>query len=317
MNYTYFYKRKYTDISAINDDEKYDVFISSYADTERITEPFQRIDSCKKVWFTTGEESLPIAMGSDIFAIKPNEDYSTIRKDIENLHLNNKRICIDATGFHIPYLLFLLRLLLSKKIFEFDILYTEPIQYKNDEKTIFSNSFYDVKQILGMAGSHVSETSNDLLIIAAGYDHSRIIDVSNYKKSSKKVLLLGFPSMSPGMFQENIIRAYNAENAIETICFKDLEYNIYAPAYDPFVAAQTIKEYVDAFNQRGRITNLYMAPLSSKPHALGMGLYFLYSEGWKKSMSIIYPMCHEYITDTAIGISRIWKYHFQFPNEKE
>ena len=51
------------------------------------------------------------------------------------------------------------------------------------------------------------------------------------------MLLFGFPAISPGMFQENILRAHEAEAAIETECFKDMDSNIYAPAYDPFVSA--------------------------------------------------------------------------------
>lgn len=90
----------------------------------------------------------------------------------------------------------------------------------------------------------------------------------------KKVLLFGFPAISPGMFQENILRAHEAEAAIETECFKDMDSNIYAPAYDPFVTAQAISEYVEKQNKRAPITNIYLSPLSTKPHALGMACIF-------------------------------------------
>ncbi|MFR2005526.1 hypothetical protein [Alistipes putredinis] len=126
-----------------------------------------------------------------------------------------------------------------------------------------------------MSGIHTSKDDNDLLIIAAGYDHSRIVDVATKKKGcKKKVLLFGFPAISPGMFQENILRAHEAEAAIGTECFKDMDSNIYAPAYDPFVTAQAISEYVEKQNKRAPITNIYLSPLSTKPHALGMALYF-------------------------------------------
>ena len=91
----------------------------------------------------------------------------------------------------------------------------------------------------GRSGIHTSKDDNDLLIIAAGYDHSRIVEWQPKRKDArKKVLLFGFPAISPGMFQENILRAHEAEAAIETECFKDMDSNIYAPAYDPFVTAQ-------------------------------------------------------------------------------
>ena len=165
-----------------------------------------------------------------------------------------------------------------------------------------------------MSGIHTSKDDNDLLIIAAGYDHSRIVDVATKKKGcKKKVLLFGFPAISPGMFQENILRAHEAEAAIETECFKDMDSNIYAPAYDPFVTAQAISEYVEKQNKRAPITNIYLSPLSTKPHALGMALYFLWEHGFNKNISLIYPYCQQYITDNSDGIARIWRYEIQLP----
>ena len=203
----------------------------------------------------------------------------------------------------------MIRYLQSKELLSFDIIYTEPVKYKKGEETQFSDNFYEVKQIVGMAGSHISRTKNDMLIIAAGYDHSRIIDVANKKKNAKKVLLYGFPSTSPGMFQENVYRAFEAETSLGSECFKDMDMNIYAPAYDPFVTAQIIKQYIDTHDY----DNLYLAPLSSKPHALGMALYFLWERGFEKSISIIYPMCKDYLSDNSEGIARIWKYSFILP----
>ena len=54
----------------------------------------------------------------------------------------------------------------------------------------------------GRSGIHTSKDDNDLLIIAAGYDHSRIVEWQPKRKDArKKVLLFGFPAISPGMFQ--------------------------------------------------------------------------------------------------------------------
>lgn len=96
----------------------------------------------------------------------------------------------------------------------------------------------------GRSGIHTSKDDNDLLIIAAGYDHSRIVEWQPKRKDArKKVLLFGFPAISPGMFQENILRAHEAEAAIETECFKDMDSNIYAPAYDRIPIAQLIADH--------------------------------------------------------------------------
>ena len=142
-------------------------------------------------------------------------------------------------------------------------------------KTLNSLTFLRSKTDAWKVWYPTSKDDNDLLIIAAGYDHSRIVEWQPKRKDArKKVLLFGFPAISPGMFQENILRAHEAEAAIETECFKDMDSNIYAPAYDPFVTAQAISEYVEKQNKRAPITNIYLSPLSTKPHALGMACIF-------------------------------------------
>ena len=51
----------------------------------------------------------------------------------EENNVNDKEICIDATGFLIPDLLFLIRYLNSKGVNHLDIIYTEPLKYKKAE----------------------------------------------------------------------------------------------------------------------------------------------------------------------------------------
>lgn len=313
MNYTYFYKHVCRDVRVLNAFQ-YDIFISSYVNSQRVLEPAENINAIQKVWFATEEEKGELFLqGKDVTYIKTNEDYILISEKLNKLNLEGKRICIDATGFRIPYLMFLMRFMAMFNIKKFDVLYTEPTQYRCAENTQFSDLFYEVKQMYGMSGLHTSKNDNDLLIIAAGYDHSRIVDVASKKKDCKKVLLFGFPAISPGMFQENILRAHEAEAAIGTECFKDMDYNIYAPAYDPFVTAQSISEYIEKLSKRKLITNIYLSPLSTKPQAIGMALYFLWEHGYEKNLSLIYPYCQQYITDNSDGIARIWRYEIQLP----
>jgi hypothetical protein len=315
MNYTYFYKHNYQEVGELQGLPQYDVFISGYVNSQRVQKPADNINAVQKVWFATEEEEHDLYLaGKDVIYIKPNEDYNPIVEKLRSLQLSGKSVCIDATGFRIPYLMFLLRCMAMLNIKNFDVLYTEPTKYRCAENTQFSDLFYEVKQIFGMSGVHTSQNNNDLLIIAAGYDHSRIVDVANDKKGcQKKVLLFGFPAISPGMFQENILRAHEAESAIGTECFKDMDSNIYAPAYDPFVTAQAISEYIEKQEKHKHITNIYLSPLSTKPHAIGMALYFLWKSGFDKSMSLIYPYCQHYITDNSDGIARIWRYEIQLP----
>jgi len=314
MNFTYLYKHSYSSLDELSSIEEYDYYISSFINSERIILPPTKIKTKKNIWIVTKEEeNNKLLEGHCKIIIDSDENYDIMMGMANNIDVNDKEICIDATGFLIPDLLFLIRYLNSKGVNHLDIIYTEPLKYKKSEDTQFSDNFYEVKQIYGMSGTHMSKMDNDMLIIAAGYDHSRIVDVANKKKTAKKVLLYGFPSISPGMFQENVYRAFGAEPALGSECFRDMDMNIYAPAYDPFVTAQAISEYVEKQNKRAPITNIYLSPLSTKPHALGMALYFLWEHGFNKNISLIYPYCQQYITDNSDGIARIWRYEIQLP----
>lgn len=200
-------------------------------------------------------------------------------------------------------------------ILHFDVIYSEPQRYLNAESTEFSEDCYETSQITGYAGMHSSEMDNDLLIIASGYDHHRVSDVANVKKSVKtKVQLLGFPSMQADMYQENMIRAYMAVTALGSDTFRAMDTNIFAPAYDPFVTAQAISEYLEDQQAKEPFTNIYISPLSSKPQALGIALFYLWERCNEQNISIIYPQCRRYITENSEGIGCLWRYAIELPS---
>ena len=291
MDYTYFDKECYHHIDELDNLEKYDLFISMFVDSDRVKVPYSRIKAKNELWITISEDqNAKFLKDKSLLILHGNEDFDTLLSELRKLKIEKLKICVDSTGFRLQYLLFLMRCMEIEKVRTFDILYTEPKQYRDQERTNFSDNFYQVKKLYGMSGVNTSEADHDLLIIAAGYDHSRIIDVAKLKKHCKKVLLFGFPSLSPDMFQENVLRAYKAESDLGSECFEDISSNIFAPAYDPFVTAQTIKEYIEQEQWKSGkdFTNIYFAPLSSKPHAIGMATYFLLEKGWQKNYSIIY-----------------------------
>ena len=309
MDFNYFRKYRYDKLEEMAKLEEYDCLISSYVEADRVKKTSMKIPS-KAKWWVCGNGEIPSF-------IKETARYE-IREDSDGgitqalLDTNCKKLCIDITGFEIPKLLLLIRFLLFRGIKKFDAIYTEPNQYKEDEDTKFSETLCDVRLVTGYAGPNTSETRNDLLVIAAGYDHSRIIDVANDKKGAQKVLLFGFPPSSPGMFQENILRAHLAETAVGEDCFKNMDLNIFAPANDPFSTAQALKDYF-SHTRKEAFTNVYFSPLSSKPQALGMALFYLWEKGNIKPWSIIYPFCSHYIADTTTTISRIWRYEVELP----
>ena len=307
MNYTYFYKEKYDVIGSFHPGERYDIFIATYNFTDRVKKPPQNIIADEKIWIMLPEYQDDVFLaGKTQYYLKGTRDYEGVRKFCSSLNLKEHgKVCIDSTGFMVPHLLIMLRCLrnhVARPIV--DVMYSEADRYADAEKTIFSDSFSSVSQIEGYEGRHVSKMETDLMIIASGYDHSRIRDVANYKKRAAKVQLIGFPSMKADMLQENVLAASTAE--LFSVC--PLSNSIFAPAYDPFTTAQAIKDYIDKKQQERAITNLYMAPLSSKPQALGMALYYLWEDGLNKPVSIVYPECERYVQDNAIGVGRIWIY---------
>lgn len=317
FDFTYFYKQKFSCLDEIRDSD-YDILISTYNDSERVCRVFNGIYAKERYLIFLPENEINLfAELKDSYRVDVSYDgYEELTKFLDCLQLNeDTKLCIDITGFLIPHMLFIIRYLQKRKnLTHFDILYSEPQKYKLEENTNFSDFFNDVGQVYGYGGTPSPQMENDLLIIAAGYDDSRITDVANKKKGAKKIQLFGFPPLKADMFQENMLQAYKAEAAVGLEGFKNLELNIYAPANDPFVAAQSIKIFIDKEQRCRPYSNIYLAPVSTKPHALGMALYYLWenSKG-DKPISIIYPNCDQYFGNTSVGLSNIWKYKIELP----
>jgi len=320
IDFTYFYKQKYSNIYEIKCLD-YDILISTFNTTERVCKVFEAISANEKYLIVLPEHmnlfnSSVMPLDAQQIHLPSYSDYISLIQFLETLQLDeNKKLCIDITGFIIPHILFTIKYLQKRKhIRKLELLYTEPQKYINEENTNFTDYFHNVVQIIGYGGSPNPNSENDLLIIASGYDDSRITDVADKKRRvNNKIQLFGFPSMQADMFQENILKAYKAEVSSEW--YKNLDNNLFAPANDPFVAAQTIKEYIDKEKHNNKnFSNIYLAPISTKPHALGMALYYLWENSKEdQPISIIYPVCDKYFGDTTEGISKIWKYDVELP----
>ena len=217
---------------------------------------------------------------------------------------SDSKICIDITGFIRPHLMFLIRYLHIKGIRKIDAIYTEPIRYTEGDETRFSGFIESIESIDGYSSMNINPIiDNDVLIISAGYDDDLIAKVAQYKDCKIKYLLVGFPSLQPDMYQENILKIKSIENSLGDTKIK------YVPAFDPFITAKIIDEIV---LENPRITNLHLSPLSTKPQVLGMALYYLYNY-MELSVDVIFPYSNTYSTKHAQGIKRTWKYTLEMP----
>ena len=305
IDFTVFYKSLLPNTLVWGKDRHWDLFISAYNSSERVRRVYESVTASSKQWIICPEyhynsSELPM---HDIYVNNAQNEADFINDYVNAIvGIKQKRICIDITGFIRPHLLFLLQKLVELNVPSFDALYSEPVHYREKEATQFSkDGIREVRQIAKYEGIHLPDTSNDVLIIGAGYDSSLISSVAEAKDHSRKIQLLGFPSLRADMFQENMLRVQLAEDALgESETF-------FAPAHDPFVTAETIKNIVSDIGKRKPITNLYLSPLSTKAQVLGFALYYIACCN-NNAASIIYPISDSYERETATGVSRVWQY---------
>ena len=292
-------------------EESWDVLISAFNGSERVEFVYQRVEARHKVWiiheeYAFKEEEMP---REEKFECKAVDEVEMLRFWEEWLLVRveageAKSICIDATGFMRPQLLFLINLLKKKGVSTFDIIYAEPQYYRNKDNTVFAGSYVeDVKQVIGYEGQSDESGSREVLIIGAGYETNLILEVAEEKDQAKKLVVLGLPSLRPDMYQQNAWRAWRASDAVS----RETSERHFAPAADIFGTATMISELIEKEKRKGDLNHIYLAPLSTKAQAVGFALCIL-CEYEDQNVSIIYPFTREYEKETSVGVARIWRH---------
>jgi hypothetical protein len=296
----------------------WDVFISAFNSSERVQLVFAQAAATKKYWVIHEEYDYKVGEVPPGNVIQLTEDEaSSIKSLVHEIEsssgksLAESSICIDLTGFMRPHLLFLTLYLEFLGVRRFDALYTEPERYAKKEKTTFSEGAVTVRQVAGYEGLNATNHSDDLLIIGSGYDHRLIKAVAEHKDKADKVQIYGLPSLRADMYQENVLNANRAADAIGVNKTTDFD-SFFAPANDPFVTATTISEIVDKRRRFRPISNLYLSPLATKAQALGFALYFI-GEGKNSYTSMLFPISSRYTRETSHGLSRVWMYTVEYP----
>jgi hypothetical protein len=305
MDYTVFYKTSYED-GDISTLESYDYFFSAYDECERTSLIFHQIKAQQKYWIVFPHYKFDNVELEEAFVCSSFKEDECFIDLFQQLTLNkNTKVCIDITGFIRPHLIFFIICFHRLGVSKIEFLYSEPQHYKHAEETTFSGFIDEVKLIEGCGSDNYStNTDNDLLIIAAGYDDKLIAKVSQDKgKIKKKYYIIGFPSLQPDMYQESVLKIYEAKESI------GLRIDKFAPAFDPFVTAQTIKEIID---ENVGYSNIYLSPLSTKPQTLGIAFYYLWNYR-SQPINLIYPYSNTYFPKTANGIKKTWKYTCELP----
>lgn len=305
IDYTYQYKSmlKADDL----ENESWDLFVSAFNPSERVSGVFDRVRATRKDWLIHNEYGLDEAViptGAFQCAHLREDDYIIAYfESVGDIDFLTTRICIDLTGFMRPHMLYIVNYLKIRGVKRFDVIYTEPGHYSSLDQTQFSSEHvYEVRQIAGFEGFSNNDDENDFLIVAAGYENRLISEVAEEKEKAGKAILLGLPSLQADMYQQNALRAHAASDSLG-----DVKRRVFAPANDPFATATILSELVAREDAAKQITNLFLSPLSTKPQALGFALFFL-RECLGRAATIIYPFSRHYSPGSSSRIGRIWKY---------
>lgn len=312
--------------SSIQDSGEWDIFISAYNESDRVKKTFEEINSSEKFWFIQHEydidkEHLPSSIQPLLFSKTGQSESDSIpllfagitdALNINNETLGKKRICIDSTGFIRPNLLFIvLYLYRAVKLSKFSIIYSEPETYKKAENTEFSKgASLETRIVNGFSPGIDSSISNDVLIAGTGFENKLLAELLDFKSHAKKMLILGFPSLQPDMYQQARLKAHGLEVT------EAEEKPYFAPANDPFATADVLKDLVEKQQQNISISNLYLSPLGTKPQVIGFCLYYIYAfieANSPKMGGIIFPFKERYSKETSEGFSKAWVYTLEFP----
>jgi len=315
MDYTIFYREELSCTGGWDDESSWDVFISAFNSSERVSKVFELVNAANKHWIIQPDYGYEVDEYPQTNSFGPysNNEAEFIKSyfndsDMENLC--QLRICIDITGFIKPYMMHLIFMLKRLGVKKLDVIYSEPARYADKEKTTFSDKeVFEIRQVYGFAGMHKPDVSKDILIIGSGYDDELISKIADNKNHCKKLQIFGLPSLRPEMYQENILNSHKASEAIGA-GIRTAGSTYFAPANDPFVVATELSRVFQQEREKKGI-NTYLCPLATKPQALGFILFYL-TECQNEPVSIIYPFCRSHSKETSIGISKISKYTLEF-----
>lgn len=290
--------------------EFYDIFISAFNSSQRVNDVFNAVNATHKYWiihpeYSYGHEELP----HEGECIKPTANQESLQVDeIFQMigDINNKKICLDITGFMRHVLIFLIISLFKRGIRSVDILYSEPIHYEKDENTEFATKMEDLVSPVQGTAIDSEITSKDHLIINIGYDHKAISQVTTFKEDASLHPIFSFPSLSPDMYQQSAIRASKIGAVTENNDW--IVQRKFAPANNPFATAQILTEILKDIDKE---ENVYLSPLSTKAQVLGFAIFWIVEEA-NRDISILLPVCKEYAKETSKGIKRIWLYKLEF-----
>lgn len=309
-DYSIFYRRPVRTDRITHELPVFDIFVSAFNSSDRVGKVFREVHAKRKIWLIHPEyKYTPIEEPTEAIKVRPIDLDEVVQVDSllnEMGDLSGKKICIDITGFMRHVLVFLVAKMAHNGVPNFTALYSEPSIYSDQEDTAFSTTTSgEPRPVRGMAGSNFSNEI-DYLILAVGYDHKLINEVTNHKDGSIVYPVFAFPSLSPDFYQQSAIRASNSGDVTGKPEWSTNRR--FAPANDPFSTAGIVNEVIREIDKKGESANIYLSPLSTKAQALGFALFWVLEGKKRGAVTMLLPECLTYSRETSSGLKRLWTY---------
>jgi hypothetical protein len=213
---------------------------------------------------------------------------------------NSKKIGIDISCLTKPYFYFLIRLFKSRfNIPEITVFYTEPQSY-NFPDGLFS-AFHSSSgplsaiEIDGYVGNPEVRDAKRKLIILLGFDGDLSNEISEVVSPKETVVVNGFPAYSPKFKDISLVTNERLASNINI----DIKYARANNPFDTYNLLDSIKR-----NEK-KETSISIAPLGTKPMALGACLFALHNP----DVRIMYPMPERYEDEYSLNTWNSWLYH--------
>lgn len=230
-------------------------------------------------------------------------DYKLIdfgKEFIKKLEFNT--FILDTTSLGFAEILLLVHFISEKENVTIKLYYVEPNEYKlKNEKSMFKNefdlsegfnSFKKIPPYSLLIDS--SSSSKAKLVSLLGFENdrlSRILEDDDGARYDEFIHIVALPAFSPGWENISLHRhSRELKNA------KNIEFS---PANNPYETYRVLEK----IQKNSKNKNLVIAPIGTKPHAIGAIIFLINSRLNKDKVGIIYdfPIKKENRTD-GVGI---------------
>lgn len=207
------------------------------------------------------------------------------------------KIALDISCFTKPYFFYLIKLFKERfKIDCISVFYTEPQSYLFPRK-IFSSYHSStgpltISEIQGFPG-YEARGEKRVLVILLGFDGDLSKEINEDVSPSETLVVNGFPSYSP-KFKDISLIANEKLTSDKDVSIK------FSRANNPFEVFNLLEDL------KNKMENSFIniAPLGTKPMALGACLFALYYP----DVRVVYPLPETYEKVTTTKYWNSWRY---------